>query len=152
MTLSPLTLPAGFPLNLSIGILADCHAAIKFAFKLTGFLSALLQGLVSFRCRWWLGWQVWANPQFGFVLGKPIELTFLTFFSSLQQASSLTQTFGVVAFLISVECPLLNGLGIFVSCHDTCPPNTPASVFTTITVSLATAIEHFFYCKKPFTI
>jgi hypothetical protein len=49
MTLSPLTLPAGFPLNLSIGILADCHAAIKFAFKLTGFLSALLQGLVRLK-------------------------------------------------------------------------------------------------------
>jgi hypothetical protein len=58
MALSPLTLPAGFPLNLSIGVLADCRAVIKFAFKLTGFLSALLRGLVSFRCRWRLGWRV----------------------------------------------------------------------------------------------
>jgi hypothetical protein len=49
MALSPLTLPAGFPLNLSIGVLADRRAVIKFAFKLTGFLSALLQGLVRLK-------------------------------------------------------------------------------------------------------
>ena len=58
MALSHLTLPAGFPLNLPIGFLADRCAVIKFAFKLTGFLPALLRGLVSFRCRWWLDWRV----------------------------------------------------------------------------------------------
>ena len=75
MALSPLTLPAGFPLNLSIGVLADRRAVIKFAFKLTGFLSALLRGLISFRCRWWLGWQVWVSPQFGFALGKLVRVS-----------------------------------------------------------------------------
>jgi len=49
MALSPLTLPAGFPLNLSIGVLADRRAVIKFAFKLTGFLSALLRGLIQLK-------------------------------------------------------------------------------------------------------
>ena len=49
MALSPLTLPAGFPLNLSIGVLADCRAVIKFAFKLTGFLPALLRGLIRLK-------------------------------------------------------------------------------------------------------
>jgi hypothetical protein len=52
------------------------YVAVKFAFKLTGFLSALLRGLVSFQCRWWLGWQVWANPQFGFVLEKLLNSPF----------------------------------------------------------------------------
>jgi len=47
MALSHLTLPAGFPLNLSIGVLADRRAVIKFAFKLTGFLPALLRGLIQ---------------------------------------------------------------------------------------------------------
>ena len=47
MALSPLTLHAGFPLNLSIGVLADRRAVIKFAFKLTGFLPALLRGLIQ---------------------------------------------------------------------------------------------------------
>ncbi|MFA0747904.1 MAG: hypothetical protein EORIYHIE_001773 [Candidatus Fervidibacter sp.] len=49
MALPSLTLPAGFPLNLSIGVLADCRAVIKFAFKLTSFLSALLRGLVQLK-------------------------------------------------------------------------------------------------------
>jgi hypothetical protein len=47
MALSHLTLPADFSLHLSSLVLADCRAAIKFAFKLTGFLSALLQSSLS---------------------------------------------------------------------------------------------------------
>jgi len=48
MALSPLTLHAGFPLNLSIGVLADRRAVIKFAFKLTGFSFGAFAGLGKF--------------------------------------------------------------------------------------------------------